>query len=85
MVQAQPRVARVYAQLEQRAKRPHGESFDRLVRQAREIHGERPLATAASIPVVSPVVACGLRTWRAAHVLFAAGAAARGPGRQESA
>jgi integrase len=37
----------VYAQLEQRAKRGHGESFDRLVRQAREIHGERPLATAA--------------------------------------
>ncbi|HMH47036.1 MAG TPA: hypothetical protein VK538_04910 [Solirubrobacteraceae bacterium] len=37
----------VYAQLEQRAKRGHGESFDRLVRQAHEIHGERPLATAA--------------------------------------
>jgi integrase len=37
----------VYAQLEQRAKRGHGESFDRLVRQEREIHGERPLATAA--------------------------------------
>jgi integrase len=36
----------VYAQLEQRAKREHGESFDRLVRQAREL-GERPLAAAA--------------------------------------
>lgn len=36
----------VYAQLEQRAKRDHGESFDRLVRQAHEL-GERPLAAAA--------------------------------------
>jgi integrase len=36
----------VYAQLEQRAKRDHGESFDRLVRQAREL-GEGPLAAAA--------------------------------------
>ena len=36
----------VYAQLEQRAKRDHGESFDRLVRQARELHGELPLAAA---------------------------------------
>jgi hypothetical protein len=30
----------VYAQLEQRAKRDHGTSFDRLVRQARDLHGE---------------------------------------------
>ena len=37
----------VYAQLEQRAKRDHGESFDRLVRQARHMHCERPLALAA--------------------------------------
>lgn len=37
----------VYAQLEQRAKRDHGESFDRLVRQAREASDERPLAEAA--------------------------------------
>ncbi|MCW3019032.1 MAG: integrase family protein, partial [Solirubrobacterales bacterium] len=36
----------VYAQLEQRAKRSHGESFDRLVRQAAELD-ERPLAAAA--------------------------------------
>ena len=36
----------VYAQLEQRAKRDHGESFDRLVRQARE-PVERSLAVAA--------------------------------------
>ena len=28
----------VYAQLEQRAKRSHGASFDRLMRQAREVH-----------------------------------------------
>ncbi len=37
----------VYTQLEQRVKRCHGESFDRLVRQAREVHAERPLAAAA--------------------------------------
>jgi integrase len=37
----------VYAQLEQRVKRAHGESFDRLVRQAREASDERPLAEAA--------------------------------------
>jgi integrase len=30
----------VYAQLEQRAKRDHGTSFDRLIRQARDLHGE---------------------------------------------
>lgn len=30
----------VYAQLEQRVKREHGESFDRLMRQAGEIYGE---------------------------------------------
>jgi integrase len=29
----------VYAQLEQRAKRDHGKSFDRLIRQARNLHG----------------------------------------------
>ena len=29
----------VYAQLEQRAKRDHGTSFDRLIRQARDLHG----------------------------------------------
>jgi hypothetical protein len=37
----------VYAQLEQRVKRAHGKSFDRLVRQAREASDERPLAEAA--------------------------------------
>lgn len=42
----------VYAQLEQRAKREHGESFDRLVRQASEdqvseTQGEQLLAQAA--------------------------------------
>ena len=37
----------VYAQLEQRVKREHGESFDRLVRQAGEVHGEQLLAQAA--------------------------------------
>jgi integrase len=37
----------VYAQLEQRVKREHGESFDRLVRQAGETHGEQLLAQAA--------------------------------------
>lgn len=37
----------VYAQLEQRVKRAHGESFDRLVRQAREASDERPLVEAA--------------------------------------
>jgi hypothetical protein len=35
----------VYAQLEQRAKRDHGESFDRLLREARE-RDKRPLAAA---------------------------------------
>ena len=35
----------VYAQLEQRAKRDHGESFDRLLREARELD-KRPLAAA---------------------------------------
>jgi hypothetical protein len=30
----------VYAQLEQRAKRDHGASFDRLIRQARNLHRE---------------------------------------------
>jgi integrase len=34
----------VYAQLEQRVKREHGESFDRLVRQAGETHDKQPLA-----------------------------------------
>jgi integrase len=37
----------VYAQLEQRVKREHGESFDRLVRQAGGDHGEQLLAQAA--------------------------------------
>ncbi len=37
----------VYAQLEQRVKREHGESFDRLVRQAGEFYGEQLLAQAA--------------------------------------
>jgi integrase len=37
----------VYAQLEQRVKREHGESFDRLVRQAGGAHGEQLLAQAA--------------------------------------
>lgn len=42
----------VYAQLEQRVKREHGESFDQLVRQAGEnqageIHGEQRVAQAA--------------------------------------
>jgi integrase len=42
----------VYAQLEQRVKREHGESFDQLVRQAGEnqageIHGEQLLSQAA--------------------------------------
>jgi integrase len=36
----------VYAQLEQRVKREHGESFDRLVRQAGADHGEQLLARA---------------------------------------
>ncbi len=35
----------VYAQLEQRAKRDHGESFDRLLREAHELD-KRPLAAA---------------------------------------
>jgi integrase len=33
----------VYAQLEQRAKRNHGTRFDRLIRQARDLHGESTL------------------------------------------
>jgi integrase len=37
----------VYAQLEQRVKRSHGTSFDRLVRQARELHGDPATAAAA--------------------------------------
>ncbi|MHB2001481.1 MAG: tyrosine-type recombinase/integrase [Solirubrobacteraceae bacterium] len=37
----------VYAQLEQRAKREHGESFDRLIRQARQSGGEQLTAGAA--------------------------------------
>ncbi len=37
----------VYAQLEQPVKREHGESFDRLVRQAGEVYGERQFAQAA--------------------------------------
>jgi hypothetical protein len=42
----------VYAQLEQRVRREHGDSFDRLVRQAGEsqadeIHGEQLFAQAA--------------------------------------
>jgi hypothetical protein len=37
----------VYAQLEQRAKRSHGTSFDRLVRQAHEQHGDPATAAAA--------------------------------------
>lgn len=37
----------VYAQLEQRVKREHGESFDRLVRQTGEVHGEQSFAQAA--------------------------------------
>ena len=37
----------VYAQLEQRVKREHGESFDRLVRQAGGVHGEQLLTQAA--------------------------------------
>jgi hypothetical protein len=31
----------VYAQLEQRVKRDHGASFDRLIRHARDLHGRR--------------------------------------------
>jgi hypothetical protein len=31
-----------YAQLEQRAKRDHGTSFDRVIRQARDLHGRAP-------------------------------------------
>jgi integrase len=38
----------VYAQLEQRAKREHGASFDRLVRQARELRGEDSTAREAA-------------------------------------
>jgi integrase len=37
----------VYAPLEQRVKREHGKSFDRLVRQAGEIYGEQLVAQAA--------------------------------------
>ena len=38
----------VYAQLEQRVKRNHGSSFDRLVRQARELRGEDSTAREAA-------------------------------------
>jgi integrase len=37
----------VYAQLEQRVKRAHGESFDQLLRQAQKAHEEQPLAATA--------------------------------------
>ena len=37
----------VYAQLEQRAKRDHGASFDRLIRRARDLNGESPTASEA--------------------------------------
>jgi hypothetical protein len=38
----------VYAQLEQRLKRDPGESFDRLVRQARELRGDDPATRQAA-------------------------------------
>jgi hypothetical protein len=38
----------VYAQLEQRVKRDHGASFDRLVRRARELRGEVSTAREAA-------------------------------------
>jgi hypothetical protein len=53
----------VYARLEQRVKRDHGASFDRLVRQARELRGEdRTIAEAAELsPKVTGagIGACG--------------------------
>ena len=39
----------VYAQLEQRAKRTHGTSFDRLVRHAHELHGDPATAAAGEM------------------------------------
>ena len=44
----------VYAQLEQRAKRDHGKSFDRLIRQARNLHGQPTQAPQASEKVPGP-------------------------------
>jgi integrase len=45
---ADPRMTMdVYAQLEQRVKRAHGESFDRLLRHAHETHDEQSLRAAA--------------------------------------
>jgi integrase len=38
----------VYAQLEQRAKRDHGASFDRLIRRARDLNDEVPTASEAA-------------------------------------
>jgi hypothetical protein len=38
----------VYAQLEQRVKRDHGASFDRLIRPARDLHGDAPTESEAS-------------------------------------
>jgi hypothetical protein len=38
----------VYAQLEQRAKRDHGASFDRLIRRACHLNGEAPTASQAA-------------------------------------
>lgn len=40
----------VYAQLEQRAKRSHGESFDRLLAEARERVAALPLRPASTLP-----------------------------------
>jgi hypothetical protein len=42
----------VYAQLEQRAKRDHGKSFDRLIRQARNLHGQPTQAPQTSKKVL---------------------------------
>jgi hypothetical protein len=38
----------VYAQLEQRAKRDRGASFDRLIRRARDLHVDSPTASEAA-------------------------------------
>jgi hypothetical protein len=38
----------LYAQLEQRVKRDHGASFDRLIRPARDLHGDAPTESEAS-------------------------------------
>ena len=46
----------VYAQLEQRAKRDHGASFDRLIRRARDLNGESPTASEAAQLVPEKVV-----------------------------